>query len=119
MGQLFVIRNAGNLCSEDSVAGSVEFATAVLGAPLVMVLGHTKCGAVTAAMSDNLIPGRLGRHIGKIREIVDGEDILELGIKRNVRRGVSELREGVLKHFDGMLVGAVYDIDTGLVKVLD
>jgi carbonic anhydrase len=134
LGELFIIRNAGN--TVDTVAlGSIEYAVAVLGVPLVVVMGHERCGAVAAAASvvrDNAtFPGAIGRMIEPIIPAVlkaQGRpgDLVENAIRENVRRVVNQLRTasdpllldpqrtGKLK-----VVGAYYDLDTGTVDFFD
>ena len=134
LGELFIIRNAGN--TVDTVAlGSIEYAVAVLQVPLVVVMGHGKCGAVKAAtdvVTDNAtFPGVIGQMIEPIIPAVlsvRGEegDLLDNAIHANVRRVVRYLRE----HTDPILlepqkqgklkvVGAYYDLDQGKVDFFD
>jgi carbonic anhydrase len=134
LGELFIIRNAGN--TVDTVAmGSIEYAVAVLGVPLVVVMGHESCGAVKAAMSvvsDNArFPGVIGNMIEPIIPAVlearnQPGDATEVAVKQNVRRVVRKLREasdplliepqraGKLK-----VVGAYYKLDSGEVDFFD
>ncbi len=137
LGELFIVRNAGN--TVDTVAlGSVEYGTLVLGAPLVVVLGHERCGAVKAAVEvvehNTIFPGSIGQMIEpiipavlKARTGISGasEDLLDAAVRENVRRIVlrlrtaepsfgKALREGTLK-----IVGAHYDLDDGEVVFLD
>jgi carbonic anhydrase len=134
LGELFIIRNAGN--TVDTVAkGSIEFAVAVLGVPLLVVMGHEACGAVKAAMSvveENAeFPGAIGTMVEPIIPAVlaarkqDG-DATENAVKQNVRRVVANLRKnsdpillepqqkGTLK-----VVGAYYSLRTGKVDFFD
>ncbi len=130
LGDLFVVRVAGNI-SDDAVLGSIEYAVGEFAVPVVMVLGHEKCGAVTAtleAMKDGEVPGHLDALVKAIRpavEKVQGQagDLLDNAVRANVRLVVEELkslsriiarpvREGRLK-----LVGARYDLDSGQVDI--
>ncbi|WP_247712253.1 carbonic anhydrase [Qipengyuania qiaonensis] len=134
LGELFIIRNAGN--TVDTVAlGSIEYAVTELGVPLIVVMGHEACGAVKAAKSvvdDNAtFPGSIGRMIEPIIPAVlevrerDG-DMLDHAIRANVSRVVKQLRtstdplllnpqeNGTLK-----VVGAHYNLDTGAVDFFD
>lgn len=134
LGELFIIRNAGN--TVDTVAlGSIEFAAAELGVPLIVVMGHESCGAVKAAkavVDDNAtFPGSIGRMIEPIIPAVlevrgrEG-DMLDHAIRANVSRVVKQLRNsadpllldpqkaGRLK-----VVGAHYYLDTGAVDFFD
>lgn len=134
LGELFIIRNAGN--TVDTVAmGSIEYAVAVLGVPLVVVMGHESCGAVAAAMSvvseNARFPGVIGNMIEPIIPAVleardQPGDPLESAVRQNVRRVVRKLREasdpllidpqrnGTLK-----VVGAYYNLDSGKVDFFD
>ncbi len=70
IGDLFVIRVAGNII-DDAILGSVEYAVAHLGSPLVMVLGHNLCGAVQAAIDGGEAPGHIGALVEAIQPAVD------------------------------------------------
>ncbi len=134
LGELFIIRNAGN--TVDTVAmGSIEYAVAVLGVPLVVVMGHESCGAVKAAMSvvekNARFPGQIDNMIEPIIPAVleargQAGDATENAVKQNVRRVVRTLREEsdplLLKPLaDGKIkiVGAYYHLDTGAVDFFD
>ncbi|PXF48952.1 Carbonic anhydrase 2 [Gracilariopsis chorda] len=129
LGDLFVIRNAGNVTYEDSVQASVEYAVTQLKSPLVLVMGHSKCGAVAAATAvargDAAIDGCLGRHIHRIAKGVDAVRQDErVAVETNVREGVNTLLHGpvvgaLAKSHQLTVLGAVYDISTGQVFVLD
>ena len=132
LGELFIVRNAGN--TVDTVAlGSIEYAIAVLGVPLVVVLGHERCGAVEAALSvvekNTIFPGSLNQMIEPILPAAliarsggaKGEELLDAAVRENVRRVVTRIRnsEPVLMNpiRDGKVkvVGARYDLDDGSV----
>lgn len=131
LGQVFVIRNAGNAAWDDSVIGSLEYAVAHLSVPLVMILGHSNCGAVGAAI-DAARSGQtgaessLGKHVEKLAEIVKSEVEKEHAVKesveKNVREGVRSLLEGtsdvaaLAKKGQVSVVGAVYDLHSGKVQ---
>lgn len=131
LGELFVIREAGN--TVDTVAlGSIEYAVEHLGVPLLVVLGHRRCGAVQAAIAvvkDNAtFPGSIGRMVEPIVPAVlkaqgAAGDLQENAVRENVRRTVTRLRtspEPVLLEplNNGRLriVGAGYDLDDGRVN---
>lgn len=128
IGDLFVVRAAGNIA--DNVAlGSLEYGHAVLGSPLVVVLGHEYCGAVDAAVKGQEVPGHIAEVVRQIKPAVAksrGEiDMLNAAIDYNVRdvtAGLSErsalLREAVSS---GKLkvVGARYDLDSGEVTLVE
>ncbi len=134
LGELFIVRNAGNTI-DTAALGSIEFAVGPLSVPLVVVMGHQSCGAVTAAISvvkDNTIfPGSIGRMIEPIIPSVlcakgEGDVLLENSIRSNVSRQVQLLRNatdpilrepqdnGTLK-----VVGAYYNFETGEVDFFD
>ena len=131
LGDLFIVRNAGN--SVDLAAmGSIEYGVAVLGAPLVVVLGHERCGAVQAAVDvveqDRDFPGSIGQMIEPILPAVlrakrDGDhDLLDRAVRHNVSRIVTRLRttEQMLQEPQRTgrlkIVGARYDLDDGVVE---
>jgi carbonic anhydrase len=137
LGDLFVIRVAGNIVAPSQV-GSVEFAAARFGTPLAVVLGHSGCGAVTATLEDLRAPGEQSRNLRSIVDRVarsiqgalDGppaavtEELLERAIRANIRASVEQLRHAspVLQEMiqNGRLeiVGAEYSLKTGLVDFL-
>lgn len=133
LGDLFIIRVAGN--TVDRVAlGSIEYAVEELGAPLVVVLGHERCGAVHAAVEvverDRALPGAIGEMVEPILPAVlrarsAGGDLLDAAVRENVRRVAARLRdEGPIlaeKVRTGALriVGARYDLDDGMVDFFD
>jgi carbonic anhydrase len=114
----------------DSVGlGSIEYGVAVLGAPLVMVLGHTQCGAVEAAVKvvkDHAkFPGSIGTVVAPIvpavKSLKGNDDLLNRAVHANVQRTVARLKEAkpiLAKGVAGgnvRVVGAVYDLATGKV----
>lgn len=135
LGELFVVRNAGNVV--DTVAmGSIEYAVAVLKSPLIVVLGHQKCGAVDAAINVVLkgtdYPGSIGRMIEPIVPAVlaanrtPSTDLLDASTRANVTRIVNTLRTAsepmLMKPLaDGRLriVGATYSLAQGEVDFFD
>jgi carbonic anhydrase len=132
-GDLFVTRVAGNYMSLDGLA-SLEYSVAVLNAPLILVLGHTNCGAVSAVVKnekkEEALPGHIYLLVDALRPGVaealkeGGSDVLENAIVANVKHNVTRLRRAqpiLSKHVaDGKLnvVGAVYDLATGQVKLV-
>lgn len=124
LGDLFVARIAGNV-ADAGVVGSLEFAVLRLGVRVVMVLGHTRCGAVAAALRDEAVPGRIGAITRQLRPAVRGaHGDAEAAMRRNVARQVRRLRASPVlgpAHRDGRaaVVGAVYDLDAGAVALLD
>jgi carbonic anhydrase len=134
VGDLFVVRVAGNVIdgAGASVKGSIEYAIAELGVRLVMVLGHSKCGAVKAAIAhidaNDALPGSIGVLVDTIKPAVTAMkgkpgDKLDNVIKANVERGVERLKglepilAGAVKKGDVKVVGATYDLRSGKVIV--
>jgi len=138
-GDLFVIRVAGNIVAPSQV-GSVEFAASRFGTRLVVVLGHSACGAITATLEE--ITGRATSQSRNLRSIVDrvrpsvetllasglnlSEDVLiREAVRANVRASVNHLRHGSellerLRLDDGLIVvGAEYSLETGVVTFFD
>lgn len=124
VGDLLTIRTAGQSLSGVAM-GSLEFGVRVLDVPLVVVLGHTHCGAVLAAISENHATGYLGDLIGEIAErlidIVGDKDPLT-ATGGNLGATVDALRRFDLRSSEGdpaHVVGLMYDIATGEVEVRD
>lgn len=124
-GDIFVVRVAGNVASAEQI-GSLEYAVTVLGTPLVIVLGHTGCGAVQAALADGPAPGRIPTLLHHIGAALDPDDAdVDRAVEANVlhqlrtlRNDSSAIRAGIAAGTTG-LVGAVVDTPTGLVRVLE
>lgn len=123
-GDLFVTRIAGNVASGEEIA-SLEFGTAVLGAKLLMVLGHSACGAVKAALEGTEAPGQITTLYRLITPGIDRSKPLDDAVESNVRAQARVLREGstviagLLKAGKLKLVGGVYDLASGKVTVLE
>lgn len=135
VGDLFVIRVAGNVIAGAgaSVKGSIEYAVAELGVRLIIVLGHSQCGAVKAAIKhiddEDALPGSIGNLVDLIRPAVASVknrqgNILDNAIKANVEQGVERLKRlepilaGSVKKGTLKVVGAVYDLHSGKVTAL-
>jgi carbonic anhydrase len=135
IGELFVIRVAGNYVNGagTSVKGSIEYAVAELGVSLVMILGHSQCGAVKAAIEhihdNDALPGAINDLVNAIKPAVlesqhKPGDLLENAIRANVKRGVDRLDdlqpiiEPAVKAGKLKIVGGVYDLATGQVQML-
>jgi len=132
VGDLFVVRVAGNVVSGAGaiVKGSIEYAVAELNVPLIVVLGHTGCGAIKAALkhieSSDKLPGAIRELVDILRPVVarvKGEpgDPLENAIRANVGNGVQRLKglapilAPAVKKGTLQVVGAVYDLRSGAV----
>ena len=123
IGDLFVVRTAGNLV-DDHALGSIEYAVAHLGARLVVVLGHERCGAVSAALASDTAPGHvqsLVRDIQPAVQAVKGKqgDATDLAIAENAHLMADKIHtEAVLGDLakDVRIIPAVYNLDTGKVE---
>jgi carbonic anhydrase len=135
VGDLFVVRVAGNVISGAGamIKGSIEYAVAELGVSLVMVLGHSNCGAVKAAVkhieANDSLPGAINDLVSAIKPAVARAkslkgDALENAIKANVETGVERLKglepilAGPVKNGKVKVVGGVYDLHTGRVTLV-
>jgi carbonic anhydrase len=130
VGDLFIVRTAGQVSTYASW-GSIEFAEEVLGTSLIVVLGHTQCGAVNAAVKLNEVPGHIVTLINAIKPAVESarekhpDDLLDASIRENIKIQVKQLRslepvlakrvrEGSIK-----IIGALYHLETGKVEFLE
>lgn len=132
-GDLFVVRVAGNFVNEDGLA-SLEFGAAVLKSPLILVLGHTRCGAVAATIdavkNGTQLPGHLPALVDAIRPAVmaaqkaGAADMLEAATEANVRLNVERLKTTApilaqqVAEKKLTVVGGVYDLATGKVRLV-
>ncbi|MCE2900322.1 MAG: carbonic anhydrase [Gemmatimonas sp.] len=120
-GDVFVTRIAGNV-ADPAIIGSLEFGTEVLGAQVLYVLGHTKCGAVSATMAGSDVPGQISTLYQHIRRAAkeSGGDVNK-AIARNVEIQAEILKEAspvIAKRIKAgtlLIAGGVYDLDTGKV----
>lgn len=139
LGDLFVIRVAGNIVGPSQV-GSVEFAAEHFGTPLVVVLGHSTCGAVSATINELQLsmecrsPG-LCSIVDRIRPSVEAllkskhqenpEMLLHQAVRSNIHASVDHLRQGsqilkeLIKSNKLIVVGAEYSVETGVVDFFD
>jgi carbonic anhydrase len=132
-GELFVVRVAGNFVTPDGL-GSLEFGAAVLGTKLIMVLGHTSCGAVdgtvAALQKGNDLPGHIGDLVRAMKPGIEpvlkqpGADLNQRAVVANVRYNVQRLQEAKPILADMVaagklrVVGAVYDLPTGKIALV-
>lgn len=128
LGDIFVVRTAGEVV-DNAALGSIEYAVAHLGTPLIVVLGHERCGAVSAAVADAKEPGQIGAVLKAIQPAVAETkglpgDAVDNAIRANVLDVAARLRsagpvladrvkQGRLK-----VVGAYISLDTGKVELL-
>jgi carbonic anhydrase len=141
LGELFTVRNAGNTV-DTAALGSIEYGVAELGVPLVVVLGHERCGAVDAALSvvenNAMFPGSIGGMVQPIvpavlqarsrltgKEKPSRDEWLDASVRENVTRVVQRLRTSEpllidpLRSKKLMVVGARYDLDDGVVEFFE
>ena len=133
VGELFVARNAGNMVVDTATMGSVEYGAAVLGAPLIVVLGHERCGAVVAAcevVSNNAtFPGSIGPMVKAIvpaaRAVKNQPgDFVDNVVRESAKRTAmqiatkSKIVAGLVKAGKVKVVAARYDLDEGKVEYL-
>ena len=133
IGDLFVVRVAGNVAATDEI-GSIEYAVDVRATPLVVVLGHSQCGAVSAVLDDTKLPPNIANLLEPIKPEVDKareanpqaakEVILKAAITDNVWQAIEDMlkqspiiREKV-KDKQVQVAGALYDLDSGQVQWL-
>lgn len=133
-GDLFTVRLAGNIIEED-VIGSLQYAVAHLHTPLVIVLGHEGCGAVTATVEEMLDKAREPEYIESLIKSIkpgltkldlkqDQETLLRAAVEANVRWSMQQLlalpeAKRALQRQSVTLAGAVYELNTGRVRFLD
>ena len=115
IGELFVIRVAGFVVNKTQL-GSIEYAVDHLGSPLVVVLGHTQCGAVGTALIHHEVEGALKTIIDEISAAIGDETNPLEAVKLNVKHSCDVVTNAKVP---AKVVGAVYHIDTGKVEFLD
>ena len=139
LGDLFVIRVAGNIVAPSQV-GSVEFAASRFGTRLVVVLGHSRCGAITSTIEELQRPAEnqsrnLRSIVERVRPSVEGlletdlrhdmDALVKQAVRFNVRFSTNHLRYGspvleqLIRHEGLVVVGAEYSLETGVVEFFD
>lgn len=123
LGDLFVVRVAGNVATPEEI-GSLEYAT-LLGVKLILILGHERCGAVTAALANQPVPGQIGKIVEQIQPAIaatkgQAGDPLKNAIIANVRNQIATIESSpvmrdLIKTGKLKIVGGYYDLDTGIV----
>ncbi len=119
IGDIFVIRVAGFVIDKHQL-GSIEYAADHLGTPLVVVLGHTHCGAVGAALdaAHHAPEGYVKSIIDEIQKAIGDEKDGDKAVELNVRHSCKAIEESLGKSLPITVVGAVYHIDSGAVDFL-
>lgn len=128
IGDIFDVRIAGNIATAAAI-GSIEYAVVLLETPVLMVLGHERCGAVTAAVQNKPLPGEIGTFVEAILPAVERVknqpgDTVDNAVNANVQYQIEQLlqrsnliaervQSGKLK-----VIGSRYDLDTGAVTIL-
>ncbi|MBI5637762.1 MAG: carbonic anhydrase [Nitrospinae bacterium] len=129
IGDLFVIRVAGNVSDTDEI-GTVEYGAGHLGTPLIVVLGHKKCGAVTAVVKGDKVGGSIPQLVDNIvpaakrakDKRLEGDDLINRAITENVLQSIADMltRSEEIRHLVASgkvkVVGAVYDLADGKVE---
>ncbi len=139
LGDLFVVRVAGNIVAPSQI-GSIEFAAQKFATRLVVVLGHTHCGAVEATIDELQQPAEkqsrnIAAIVSRIRpsvmdllecgDVTDRDDLICRAVRENVRYSANALRHGsdIIEELIGngklLIVGAEYSLDTGVVEFFD
>jgi len=127
IGDIFDVRIAGNIATPEAI-GSIEYAVTLLGTPLLMVLGHERCGAVTAAVKKEALLGDISTFVKAIKPSVEKVksqpgDAVENAVVANVQDQIERLQRSQLlteQVQSGKLkiVGGRYDLDTGRVTII-
>lgn len=128
LGNLFVIRVAGNVADDIGLA-SIEYAVEHTGSQLVVVLGHERCGALTAAVKGGELPGHLPALMTALQPAVEksrgaSADAVDAAVRANVELTAAQLRESkpilaeMVEKGEIKIVGARYDLDTGAVELI-
>lgn len=127
LGDLFVVRVAGNF-ENAGAAGTFEYGVEALGVHTLLVLGHTKCGAVEATLAGKALPGNMPTFVAAIEPAIaaaGGEMTIDAAVEANVRWQQNALleRSAILRKAadEGrmQMMGAIYDVDTGRVRFID
>jgi len=129
-GDLFVVRDAGNIATSEEI-GSLEFGTLVLGAKVLMVIGHQSCGAVQATMAGADVPGSIGKIIEQIKPAISGyegkqddKESLKKATQANVlfqmeRIKASPIISKLIEEKKLKVAGAYYNLDEGKITIFN
>jgi carbonic anhydrase len=127
IGDIFDVRIAGNIATPEAI-GSIEYAVALLGTPLLLVLGHERCGAVTAAVENKPLPGHISTFVAAILPAVaqartQEGNLIDNAVTANVLYQIEQLKQSPLlveRLEAGQLkiVGGRYDLDVGQVTLI-
>lgn len=133
VGEIFTVRVAGNIAGDSEIA-TIEYGTEHLKTPLLIVMGHTKCGAVAAAVTDAEVHGKVAELVGRIEPAVDRakrligdanpDALAAAAVKENVWQSVTDLLKAssacraLVQNGELQIIGAVCDISTGKVEFM-
>ncbi|WP_449416457.1 carbonic anhydrase [Phormidium nigroviride] len=128
LGDIFDVRIAGNI-TDNTIIGSIEYSVAELGVPLILVLGHERCGAVKATLEGHSVPGHIGTVVAAIKPALEqvqnqSGDKLDNLVRANVKMSVDKLKASspilaeAVKAGKLKIVGARYDLDTATVEII-
>lgn len=118
LGDLFVIRNAGNIVDEE-VLGSIEYAVEHLETPLVVVMGHAACGAVTATCHGGDLPGHILDLTKRIKPSINSGCCIDDNARRHAKRMAQLIEEDeIVHHVGAIVVAAFYNLESGKVEWL-
>ena len=128
LGDIFVARVAGNV-ADQVVIESLDYSVKHLGVRVVMILGHNRCGAVTAAVQGHEEEGDVGPMLSELRPAVEASkgmpgDPVENAVRENVKLVVKKLADSpelaaMVKSGELKIIGGVYDLDTGKIEMLN
>jgi carbonic anhydrase len=130
LGDLFIVRDAGEVVTPEQI-GSLEFGTLVLGAKILLVLGHEDCGAVKAAMLGDKVPGQIGTILAEIEPAVvdfkgqqENQEAVKKATEANVLLQLNKLKKSpvlseLINSGSLKIVGAYYDLNKGEVSLIN
>ncbi len=124
VGDIFVVREAGNTAETSTDLGSLEYGQAVLKSKALVVMGHSDCGAIKAAFKNDQVGGNMQAFVDFIKAGITGATSLDDAIVRNVRAVIDHIRKNsqILRDAERTgavkIVGAIYDIETATVRFL-
>lgn len=119
LGSLFNVRNAGNIASNEAL-GTIEYGVGILKTSLVLILGHTYCGAVEAAISEDEFDGKLDIIVSKVRDNIHFERNTKEAEIKNILKTMELVKKNpVVKEEKAFVTGAYFDVVSGEVVFLE
>jgi carbonic anhydrase len=127
IGDIFILRVAGNVAEDDTVLASIEYAIANLGVPLLVVLGHQACGAVGAAVKGGDLPGHLNSLVkaigpaveqakGQSGDAVENTVVVNVGLQVEKMKKIEPIFASAVNAGKLKIVGAKYSLESGAVE---